>query len=789
MSATRAERRSNLPAELSSFVGRRHELASVRSGLASHRLVTLLGPGGIGKTRLAYRMAADFEHGLPDGAWVAELATVQLPELVVETVVAALGIRSARGGSPHERLVAHLRNRRLLLVLDNCEHVQEAAASLVAELLAACPGVQVLATTRHALGLPGELVLTVPPLPMPGVGRSPGSPEALMHYDAVRLFVDRATASWSSFRVTAHNQDAVAELVRRLDGMPLAIELAAVRVRSLTVGQIVERLSDRFALLTRGSRAALPRQQTLQALLDWSHDLLEPQERLAWARASVFGGGFDLEALEAVACDADLPAASLPDVVDALVAKSVLVREVVEVAGAARFHMLESLKEYGDARLRESGGSEPYVERHRRWYRDRAMTAAREVFGPAQVDWFTALRADHDNLRTALGGPTQDPTDVLASLRMASALKHYWVMVGRFGEGRAWVGRLLGRLPEANGDEPVEVAVVRAAGLEVAGRLAVLQGELDVGRPLLEEALAAATAAGDVTWRAHALHGLALAAIFWGEPTHALPLLEEALALHGKGDDPFGVPLALVQLATVQATLGNPDRAMAYAEECIALSEAASERWCAALARWVEALVQWQLGHGARARTYARDVLRLKEPFGDRMGMAMSVEVVAWAEAEAGRAAEAARLLGAVGTALDSIGASLFGHLREDHDRCLERIRDALGEAAFRQALDEGAALRFDEAVALAAGRRAALTPAAAEGEAVRLTRRQREIAELVAEGLTNREIAERLVLAQRTAEGHVASILHRLGFTSREQLAAWVVAQRHDPKGLDRQD
>jgi non-specific serine/threonine protein kinase len=229
---------------------------------------------------------------------------------------------------------------------------------------------------------------------------------------------------------------------------------------------------------------------------------------------------------------------------------------------------------------------------------------------------------------------------------------------------------------------------------------------------------------------------------------------------------------------------------MAYAEECIALSEAASERWCAALARWVEALVQWQLGHGSRARTYARDVLRLKEPFGDRMGMAMSVEVVAWAEAEAGRALEAARLLGAVGTALDSIGASLFGHLREDHDRCLERIRDALGETAFRRALDEGAALRFAEAVALAGGRRAALpSGGSAENEEVRLTRRQREIAELVAEGLTNREIAERLVVAQRTAEGHVASILHRLGFTSREQLAAWVVAQRHDPKGLDRQD
>jgi predicted ATPase/DNA-binding CsgD family transcriptional regulator len=762
-------------------VGRRHELASARTGLATHRLVTLLGPGGIGKTRLAFRAAADLERSLTDGAWVAELAAVQVPELVPETVAGALGIRSAERGSPTERLVAHLRDRELLLVLDNCEHVQEAAAELTAELLSSCPGVSVLVTTRHALGLPGELVLTVPPLPLPKPGAD-GPPEALLHYDAVRLFVDRATASWSPFQVTAVNRDALAELVRRLDGMPLAIELAAVRVRSLTVEQILDRLVDRFSLLTQGNRAALPRQQTLQALLDWSHDLLEPRERLAWARASVFSGGFDLAALEAVACDHDLPGAALPDVVDGLVAKSVLVREAVEIGGAARFHMLESLREYGDARLAETGAVASYADRHRRWYAGLAATAAAELFGPAQVDWFARLRADHDNLGTALERLAHDPVGAVEGLRMASALQHHWVMTGRFGEGRAWVQRLLTQLPAPDADESVARSVARAAGLEVAGRLAVLQGQIDVGRPLLEEALAAATTAGDATWRAHALHGLALASVFWGEPAAALPLLEEALALHREGTDPFGVPLALVQLATVHATLGGPDRAMACAEECIALSEAASERWCAALARWVQALVQWQLAHGTRARTYARDVLRLKAPFGDRMGMAMSVEVVAWAESEAGRSPEAARLLGAVQAALDSIGASLFGHLHEDHDRCLARTREALGDDAFRRAFEEGSAMRFDDAVALALGRRTPAPAAAApEGDEVRLTRRESEIAALVAEGLTNREIAERLVMAPRTAEGHVAHILGKLGFTSRAQLAAWTAAQ---PRG-----
>lgn len=777
MGTTPREHRSNLPAELSSFVGRRHELASVRDGVGSHRLVTLLGPGGIGKTRLAFRAAANLERGLTDGAWIVELAPVQLPELVPEAVVAALGIRSGRGAGPTERLVDHLRDRELLLVLDNCEHVQAAARDLAQTLLAGCPGVRILATSRHALNLPDELSLVVPPLPMPGPGRSPGSPQALMHYDAVRLFVDRATASWPSFRVTAENQDALAELVRRLDGMPLALELASVRVRSLTVQQIVDRLSNRFALLTQGSRAALPRQQTLQALLDWSHDLLEPREQLAWARASVFSGGFDLAALAAVACGPDLPETAVPDVVDGLVAKSVLVREPVDVAGSARFHMLESLREYGAARLSESGDDSSCTARHRRWYADQAGTVATELFGPAQVAWFTRLRADHDNLRAALERPARRPADVVEGLRMATALKHYWIMAGAFGEGRAWVERLLRQLPEPTDDEPLEQRVARAAGLEVAGRLAVLQGQLEVGRPLLEEALTAATSAGDDTWRGHALHALALVSVFWGEPNAAVPLLEEAAALHRRGADPFGVPLALVQLATVHATLGDPARAMADAEECITLSEAASERWCTAMARWVEALVQWRLGHPTRARTYARDVLRLKEPFGDRMGMAMSIEVIAWAESDSGRHAEAARLLGAVQAALDSIGASLFAHLHDDHDRCLARIREGLGDADFTSAFEEGSRLRFDEAVAIAAGRR---TTAAAAGdqEAVRLTPRQHEIAVLVAEGLTNREVAERLVITQRTAEGHVASILGKLGLTSRTQLAAWVAAQ-----------
>src|SRR3954469_16821782 len=379
-------RRTNLPAELSSFVGRRHELTQVRKALRAHRLVTLFGPGGVGKTRLAFRAAADLGREYADGSWVVELAPMPDPALVAETVVAALGLRGSESAPAITRLVTHLRERELLLVLDNCEHVQKAATDLAAALLDACPQLQMIATSRHALGVPGAYVLQVPPLGVPAVDRESSSPEGLLNYDAVRLFVDRATSSWSAFEVTAANQHALAELVRRLDGVPLAIELASVRVRSLSVQQILERLADRFALLSRGDRAALPRQQTLRALIDWSHDLLSDEERLLWARATVFSAGFDLAAARAVVGDERLPEAGVEAVLNSLVAKSILVRDGVN--GSARFHMLESIREYGAARLSDEGESGRFVERHRTYYAALAESASREMFGPQGVSWF-----------------------------------------------------------------------------------------------------------------------------------------------------------------------------------------------------------------------------------------------------------------------------------------------------------------------------------------------------------------------------------------------------------------
>ncbi len=783
------EHRTTVPAELSSFVGRRHELEQLDAALAAHRLVTLLGPGGVGKTRLAYRAAADPRRAEGLGVVVVELATVSDPDLVVECVLSALGLEDVPGTAPPgaaaDRVVARVGTREVLVVLDNCEQVEGAVARLVEDLLRRCPAARVLTTSRHRLGLPGEATLVVPPLAVPSPDRGTGTPSGLLAYDAVRLFAERAVGSWSEFEITEVNQAAVAELVRRLDGVPLAIELAAVRVRMLSVPQILERLDDRFALLTRGSRTVAARQQTLRALIEWSHDLLTPSEQLLWARASVFNGSFDLDAVLGVACDDALPAEQAEVLLDGLVDKSILTREGPD---GDRFGMLQSLREYaagqlGDARV-------ALQERHRAYRVAWGRRGADELYGPDQVAWFDRLGADHDNLRAVLDLSLCRPAHAVEGLRLIGDLQHYWVMVGRFTEGRRWCDRLLQAVADPGPDLDPD-GLARVAGLVVAGRLAVLQGDPEEGRARLGTALAALPACPETplarTWRGHALHGLALATMFWGEPADALDLLEEALALHRGGVDDFGVPLALVQLATVHATLGHHDRAMARAEECVALSRARPEQWCAGLARWTQALTAWGQGRVGRVAVYAREVLRLKQPFGDRLGMSMSIEVLAWSVAAGEDDPElAATLLGAADAAVASVGGALFGHLVGDHRACVVRTRAALGDDAYDEAFARGAALPFDAAVALSLRRRGGRRgqgvsvpgPSTLSGSA-RLTRREWEIAQLVADGLTDRAIAERLVTSSRTAEGHVGRILKKLGVGSRAQVRAWVSEQR----------
>ncbi|MQA60832.1 MAG: LuxR family transcriptional regulator [Actinophytocola sp.] len=761
-----------MPVEVSSFVGRRHELAKIRNLLAGHRLVTLLGVGGVGKTRLAIHAGRDLHRAFRDGVFLADLAGLTDATLLAQTVASSLGLRDDSPLPPEERLVELLAERQLLIVLDNCEHLVDDCARLLDTLLSACPEVRVLATSRTALQIDAECTLPVPPLSVPDAGDH-RRPESLVSYEAVRLFTARATAGEPSFEITADNCTAVAELCRKLDGVPLAIELAAVRIRSLSAQQILEGLADRYRLLTQGSRAALPRQRTLRSLMDWSYGLLSEGARMLWARSSVFAHSFELDAAEGVCPDAELDRDDILDLLAELVDKSVLLRE--ERAGRVRYRLLETVREYGLNRLRASGQLESVRQRHRDWYADLASEARAGLEDGTQVTWYHRLRSEHANLRAALDYCAATPAAARAGLKMAADLQHYWVMTGSFSEGRRWLRQLLAAEPDAP---------ERVGGLTVSSKLAVLQADVAQGLGQLTEARTLAHSTGQEHWLADIAHTEGIASLFWGEPAGAVAHFAEALDGHKAAGNDFGFMLALIQSATARSLLGETGHALEQCEDCLAISRRHNDRWCAALAMWTQALLRWHWGDHARADTLAKETLRIKEEFGDRLGIAMAMEVIAWVAAKQGHHARAAQLLGAIESALSTVGAtSLFRPLADDHAQCERETRAALGDEAWLEAFEKGASADFDAAVGMAL-RRSVRSPAPSpvprqEGE---LTSREHEIAELVAKGLSNRDIAATLVISPRTAEKHVEKILSKLGLNSRTQIGVWVATGHTEP-------
>lgn len=757
-------RYAQLPVEVSSFVGRRHELAEIRHLLASYRLVTLLGVGGVGKTRLAVRAGRDLQRAFRNGLHLVDLATLSDAGLLAQTIGAALGLRDDSPRSPVDGLIEQLADQQMLLILDNCEHVLDDCAVFVDALLAACPEVRVLATSRSALRIEAECTMPVPPLSLPSPDSTRG-PEGLLRYEAVRLFAARAAACVPSFTVNEGNHRSVAELCRRLDGVPLAIELAAARIRSLSVDQILDALADRFRLLTQGSRAALPRQQSLRAMMDWSFDLLSDDGRKLWARSSVFADSFELDAAEGVFPDDGMDVDCVLDVLAELVDKSVLIRE--EHGTRVRYRLLDTVREYGLHRLTAAGELDAIRRRHRDWYAAFALRARDRLEEGTQVEWYGRLRAEHSNLRAALDYCVSTPSEAKTGLNMASSLQHYWIMRGSFSEGRRWLNQLLALEP--NADE-------RVSGLAVSGELAVVQGDAAEGLSQLEEARELAMETGNESWLADIAHAEGLAALFWGESATAIALFGEALERHQLQGRDFGTMLALIQSATARSLLGDADRAMELLDQCLEMSTSHSDRWCASLALWTQALIRWHWGEETHADLLAKDCLRIKEDFGDRMGMAMAMEVIAWVAEAQGHHARAAQLLGAIQSAWHSVGATLFKHLSDDHAKCEQQARNALGAAAFVEAFVKGRDLDFDETVALALRRSTrSRPPSPVPTHAPELTARELEIAELVAKGLSNREIAATLVISPRTAEKHLEKILTKLGLSSRTQVGVWV--------------
>ncbi|GAB3857751.1 LuxR family transcriptional regulator [Nocardioides maradonensis] len=751
-----------LPADVTSFVGRRHDLAAVRQLFSSARLVTLTGMGGVGKTRLAIQAAQEMRRAFPDGACLVELAALHDPDLLAQAVSDALGLRSQRAVDPVTALEAFLADRRVLLVLDNCEHLVDATADLVDRLLRAAPEVKVLTTSRQALRLVGEHLYPVAPLltPDPEEAREPGTAG---RYPAVALFADRSAAVVPGFTVTPENEQAVVRLCHRLEGIPLAIELASVRLRVLTVDELAARLDDRFDLLREGSRNLPERHQTLQALIDWSYDLCTPIEQLLWARSAVFVGGFGIDALKAVSTDDRLPGPSIIDTVARLVDKSILIRE--EHLGHTRFRMLETLREYGAARLAEDERELANTERrHRDWYAGLITAAGKEWAGPRQEDWATHLRLEHANLRRALDYCMSRTDEVSTGLRMA-AVPWFWGAMDHLTEARLWLDRGLALAPE----HTFEGAWALATSAYIAG----FQGDLDTMHDYAAKAHAIAVELDDLRALAFTTHVLAFESSLGSSAdlSSAVPLFEEALAQYAESGVAAQYAESLqVELGATLILLREYERAQEVADGLHDRCAAIGERWNLSYALWLRGLLALVAGDLEKAEAQLFEALRIKQVFHDTLGQGLTLEVVAWVAAVRHEADRAALLFGGTDTIWRTLGAR---QLRSFRQRYESLVRKELGERRFLAAFERGSRMSVEELLALAL-REPSADQGTAPEPAAGLTPREREVAQLVAEGMSNKEIAAKLVISLRTAEGHVERILNKQGFKSRAQLAIW---------------
>jgi predicted ATPase/DNA-binding CsgD family transcriptional regulator len=762
---------------LSSFIGRRREIEEAKSLLAGARLLTIVGPGGVGKTRLAMELADRARKGFADGVAVVELAALSTPSSIAPTMAAALNIPDQSNRAPLDRLIDHVRTRRMLIVIDNCEHLLEDAAKIASELLHAAPGLRIVATSREPLGLTGERMYLLSPMGIPAESDL-DSPDGIGNFEAVRLLVERAQGIVEGFGVTAENQGAILQLCRRLDGVPLAIELAASRLRSLSVGEIVERLEDRFTLLTGGDRIALPRQQTLVALVDWSYELCTPAERQLWARLSVFADGFDLRAAESVCGYGHLEGQPIIDILDRLVAKSIL--RTVRNGEVVRFNQLWTLREYG-RRLLDAGDDaecDLLKRRHRDHYLARAGSMVEQWCGPGQAARLAAVRLDHQNVMTALDWSATTPGEESAGASFASLLRFHWIAGGFLSDGRRWLERFLGLV-----DAPV---AERGSLLWVAAWVALIQGDREAAGHYLEECHDLAVALDDPVLAGHVAHWTGLREIFCGNPVGAIGFLDNAVAAHQLSGDLAAELTAKFQIAMAQVYGPSPEAALATSREVLNISSEHGECWNRAYAYWTLALTLWHQGDFAEAKQAALSALELQRDFKDSICTALVIDLLAWIAASQGHPERAVELAAAaqnvwvgLGTTVEAFGAQIsndaqrfsrvVGAPSHLHPGVVNSMRpamtkDAAIEMALRPGITLSGAARSKEPQDVAAG--------------LVLTKREHQIAALVAEGKNSRAIAEVLFISPRTVDGHVERILAKLDFSSRSQIAAWIAAR-----------
>lgn len=688
-----AAKRGNLPIELSSFVGRRSEAKEVRRLLSDYRLVTLTGLGGVGKTRLALRAADDSSRAFPGGVWFVDFSELREPALLDQTILAALGVQDRSTRSPRSVLIGRLVDERVLLVLDNCEHLIGWVADTAAELLRCCARLALLATSREPLDIPGEMVLRVPPLRFPTEAPSPTDTR---DGDAMMLFEQRARSSVTDFRITSENSAAVEKIVRRLEGLPLPIELAAARLRAMSVDQILQKLDDRFQLLTRGSRNAPARQQTLAQSIDWSFDLCTPPEKSLWANSSVFAGSFDLGSVEGILAD-EAQNDDLGDLVMSLVDKSILIRE--QNGSYVRYRLLETLRDYG----RELVSVDEWVSlqrRHSEWFRQLVFRAGVDWTGPHQIDWMTRIDRDLPNVRTALEFGLTEPDSVEATLRTASALHDYWLARGRFNEGRYWLGRALAEVPELT-EGTLGEAVVEAAA--TGALLAALQRDIASATSIAEEARRQAEMQRNDDGRILARYTLGFVAVADGDLVRGAEYLEQAVAAFRANDDIARLVPALYWFAFVVDALGETDRAASIYEEELALTESRGEILWRSMTMSDYGSALWRHGNHARGIELLEDSLRLLRGLGNQFGCAWCLEEIAWTLVDRD-AKLAATLMGAANTLFTATGSPMdtFRSMVPYHENSVTEARNRLGDRVFQTAFDHGRALTLDDAAARA---------------------------------------------------------------------------------------
>ncbi len=684
---------NNLPQQTTSFIGRERALAELKRLLTKSRVLTLTGSGGCGKTRLSLQVAADSLERFPDGAWMVELALLADPGLVAQTVATVLGLKEEPGKPIIQTLTEHLKDQHLLLLLDNCEHLLDGCARMVDTILRQCPQVTILASSREALGMGGEQAYRVPSLSLPDPKQA-YTAASVAPFEAVQLFTDRAYLAHADFDITDQNASTLASICFRLDGIPLAIELAAARLRSLSLEEIRGKLDQRFRLLTGGSRTALPRQQTLRSLIDWSYDLLREPEKWLFQRLSVFVGGWTLEATEQVCVADGGEDGDVLNLLTSLADKSLVM--VQQNDGHSRYRLLETVRQYARERLLESGGGEVVRDRHRDYFLALAEEAAPKLKGADQSEWFERLEEEHDNFRSAVAWSLSEAGS-RAGLRLCAALQRYWINRGHLSEGRDSCLRVLGMA----GAEACTTE--RAKVLTAAGLLAYWQGDYPAARAQHEEGLAIWRQLGDQRGIAVALNNLGMVMRSQGDYASARTLYEESLVIERQRGDRWGLAAGLNNLGSLAAAQGDYRGCRTHLEESLAIWRELGDR--GAIATTLENLGgrAYEQGELAAARALHAESLTLRRQVGDKLGIIISLEQLAAVAASLGSPLRATRIWGRAECLRAEIGSALEPKDRSRQDQRVAAARAALeDDAAFDRAWQDGRSLTLEQAIDLA---------------------------------------------------------------------------------------